>query len=508
MFRDRISNTPMTSQAANDYFADKITGQSWNSDDTFLATLRALLAPRLQDGETISLYFTKTGYSEEQLAGLPGSRAVSAIFDNFREDSNFILVHNFCSSSDVSNAAWMDMMQNQFCSQYEGWRYVDKVTVFFRKVFNVLCYINPEKKSVVLFTDNMDARRMHYLQCGIFAFLPWYFDPKQGVTELEMALINSLREREKTNYLNCLAKIAEQYEFQKARIQKLLRNFETSYERSRCDQMRNELNSILRNLESLDRQVADYLRRKRDTEATLLGLELKISQNDGDSEIMDYFLTNRHLILKDVDGTTMEFVVRAPLDFFDEDMASRYLNNDGSYFYDYARRDGVFTRENIKMLMSEIFLTQRLKVQFCTAYRFRMEGNVESIADYGDYGTDCRDYTPNPHIDRYHCMGNYKRIINERLKEHDYIGALEQCIASCKSLNIGDSAVMHEFVARFCEQSGHGKNMRCIVMPDQTIVTPREAIAWLLAEKEAKEAQAAQENQDAQETQEENREVA
>lgn len=505
MFRDRVSNTPMTSQAANEYFANKIVGQDWNSDDTFLATLRALLAHRLAEEDTLTLVFTKSGYSADQLESLSAGHAVKAICDGFIDNFSTMHIHNFYSSDDESNSAWMKAMETQFCSQYEGWHCVDKATVFFRKVFHILCFINPEKKSVVIFTDNMDTRRMHYLQCGIPAFLPWYLDPQNGVTELEMELIKSLREKEKTKYLDCLAKIAEQYDFQTARIRKLLRDFETSYERTRCDQMKNELSSIIRNLNSLDAQIAEYLQRKADTETTLLGLELKISQAGEDSEIMDYFLTNRHLILKDVRGSSMEFVVRAPLDYFDEDMARRYINNDGSYFYEYITRTGVFTRENIKMLMSEIFLTQRLKVQFCTAYRFKLEGSVESLADYGGYDQECREYMPNPHIDRYNCMGNYKRIINERLREHDYIGALEQCIASCKSLNIGDSPVMHEFVSRFCEQSGRGKNIRCIVMPDGRIMTPREAIDWLNDEKAAQEA-AAQEAQAA-ENQEENREV-
>lgn len=488
MFQNRISETPMTTQAANDYFSNIISGQSWGSDTTFLATLRALLAPRIQEGDRISLVFTTSNYSKDQVDNNSASRMVRAICESFSDIESEIHIHNFRHSESESNDACMRLMESSFEAQYEGWHRVEKVTVFFRKVFNVLCFIHPENKSVVIFTDSMDVRRMHYLQCGIFAFLPWYFDQQKGVTELEMALINSLREKKSDKYLDCLAKIAEQYDFQTARVKRLLKGFETGYERRQIEVMKSTLNDIIRNLENLDRRYADYLRQKTDTEATLLGMELKIKNAGEESEIMDYFLANRHLVLKNVDGTYMDFVVRAPLDYFDEDMARRYLNNRGSYFYGYTSRGSVFTEENVEMLMREIFVSQRLKVQFCSAYRFNLNGGVESIPNYANYGAECREYTPNPHIDRYNCMGNYMRIINERLKERDYIGALEQCIASCKSLNIGDSPVMHEFVSRFCERSGGGKNMRCVVMPDGSVLTPKEAIEWLLCEKAAREA--------------------
>ena len=35
---------------------------------------------------------------------------------------------------------------------------------FFRKQFNVLCFVNKELKSVAIFGDSLDLRKMHYLQ--------------------------------------------------------------------------------------------------------------------------------------------------------------------------------------------------------------------------------------------------------------------------------------------------------------------------------------------------------
>ena len=87
---------------------------------------------------------------------------------------------------------------------------------------------------------------------------------------------------------------------------------------------------------------------------------------------------------------------------------------------------------------------------------------------------------PNPHIDRYRCMGNYETKINNLLKNRDYIGALEQCAASAKSLNFHDSTVMSEFVRQICTNAG--KNNRCIELPDGKVVKPAEAIKWIEAQ--------------------------
>lgn len=76
-------------------------------------------------------------------------------------------------------------------------------------------------------------------------------------------------------------------------------------------------------------------------------------------------------------------------------------------------------------------------------------------------------------------MGNYQRAINELLKNHNYIGAIEQCVASCRSLNFADSTVMQEFMRRLYGLSDYNVNIRCIELPDGRVVEPKEAIVWL-----------------------------
>lgn len=486
MFQELIRSTPFTTEAASACFASSITGESWNGDYTFLSTIRALLGHRLKENEKINLNFRRCSYPKDYISGYSPKDRVQLIISDLAERKNNICIVNICNSDAETNDAWVQDMQENFPKVYGDYTYLEKVTVFFRKICYTACFVNAKTKSTIFLISQMTARRMHYIQSGIPAYLPWYFNPADGITEDERNLLNSFREKSGDLYVQILSRIAEGFDFEVQRIKELLTGFETRYERIRLNQERMELERIRRAITDLNERISASLRQMRDKEIVICGLDDKIKSGSESNDMMDYFIANKHLILRAVNETTMEFVVKASLDFFDEELAAKFLGRDGSYFYEYADRHGIMNKENIRMLMTEIFLNQRLKVNVCAAYNLRLEGNVSALSHYDEYGGECAEYTPNPHIDQYHCLGTHERLINERLMEHDYISAIAQCITSCKSLNLADSAVMSEFMKRIC--GGRPEvNMRCIVLPMGLVVTPQDAVKWLLKEKEDKE---------------------
>ena len=223
MFRSVIDSTPFTTDAANSYFTN-IVGDSFSRDVTFLSTLRALVAPRIENGDRINLAFSSTSYEVNTVRSNPAHAVIDAICSDVirREEHGRIQIHNFSSSNQDDNYCCLELIKSDFENRYNGWHRLNKVTDFYRKSFYVLCFINPDIKSVYLFVDNLNVKKMHYLQCSIFAFLPWYFDPEKGVSELEMALINSLRERSAEGYEKCILEISKQYDFRTGKIRALL----------------------------------------------------------------------------------------------------------------------------------------------------------------------------------------------------------------------------------------------------------------------------------------------
>lgn len=480
MFKAIINSTPLTSDIANDFF--NIYGSAFNEDISFIATLRALVAPRMQEGESLYFRLSRSSYSAGEIASVPVDRAIRAICDTRHMEGSTIRVHHFEGRNQDDNYASLELIKSSFTSTYEGWSKLDKVTEFFRKTFRVLCFVNPERKQAVIFTDTLDIRKFHYLQCSIFAFLPWYFDPKKGVSSEEMELIRSLREKTPEKYVDCIARIAEKYDFKTAKIHKLLDGFETRYERIERDNIRRYIDNCLSNIDSLNSRIADCLRSKRDYEIRLLGLETKIASGNGESEIMEYFLSNNKLSLISVDDYTMTFAVKDYLTFFDEELAMTTIKNRDSYIYcpEGRRCNNLIPADDMQLFMTAV-IEQKVRIKFCAAYQFRFGEYVSALAHY-DYGFEFRDCTPNPHLDQYHCMGNYEQTINTLITDNNYIMALEQSIASCKSLNFGDSPVMQEFMSRLYGTSENRVNIRCVELPNGTIVTPKEAIAFLKLE--------------------------
>lgn len=476
MFKTSIASTPLTTDAANSYFKN-ISGQTFGSDNSFLATLRALVAPRMKEEDSIFLRFNRSDYSSSQIANVPIEHVVSAICSSYElsEARNQIAVHSFTSDheSNLSNMRAIEKLP----ACYSGYYQLDKVKAFYRKSFSVDCYINPELKNVIIFVDNLDNKKLHYLQVSILAFLPWYFNPEEGVSDIEMQLIYSLRESSPEKYQNCLAKIAEQYDFRTARIRQLLSGFETRYEKIEVENVRNSIRSTDATINQYNDEIGNLLGRRNELCIRLMGLERKIAEGGEDSEIMEYFLCNNRLVLEEVTDTDMYFCVKDYLTYFDREMAEQYINNDRSFVYSNHRGAAA---EKMKKLMYEIFVSEepRLRIKVCAAYRFNLNGNVGTQGGHR-FSYEFSDCMPNPHIDRYNCIGNYERTINQLLMNRDYIGALEQCVASCKSLNWGDSIVMETFMKTMWGTSGDGYNNKCIELPDGSVVKPNDAMKWL-----------------------------
>lgn len=483
MFKNSVNTTPLTSDAANMYFRN-VTGETYGSDNTFLATLRALVAPRLPEGESVHLSFGRSDYSATKISDTPAGRMVHLICDDIPGGNGQIYVHNLANRDEANNVANIELLKRQFCETYAGWQYLDKITAFYQKSFKVACFINHDTKSVALFVEQMNLQKLHYLQMSTLAFLPWYFNVEQGMDEVEMEMVRSLRERNSATWEKCIEKLAQRFDFEAGRIKYLLDDFETRYERAERDRVRNSIRDVDRRLSDIDRQFAEYLRQREDMNIRLLGLERKI-QEGGPSELLDYFLCNRKLYLEDVSESSMSFAVRDYLDYFDEDAAKIYIGNKSGYFYHRCNRN--MTEEDMEKLLTAIFIDQTLRIRFCAAYQFDLRGSVSARGRH-HFGMEFNEYRPNPHIDEYSCMGNYKRVINDALLKRDYITALEQCIASAKSLNFHDNPVMENFVSQFTDDGG--TSYKAIELPDGRVVAPRDAIKWIHEQEAAAEAAA------------------
>ena len=478
MFRNSVTETPLTSAAADGYF-HSINGMSFQGDVSFTATLRALVGTRVCDCK-LTVRHSSSSYTLYDAQSRSPSSLVTDVYYSYIQSlaDDHILIHNFASNDREANETCIKAVAEAFCGEFEGYHRLEKITEFFRKSFPVLCFVNPDTRTTVIFVESMDLRKWHYLQCATLAMLPWYFDPSDGMSDVEMALVKSLRETTPDKYIECLAEIAKNYDFRDAYLRKNLSGFESRIEETEAVSTRELIGRLRGQIAEYNNAIGDRLAQLTASNTKLLGLEAKMAKAGESSEILDYFLCNKKLTLYGLTGLDMIFCVSDYITYFDKDMAERTIKNKDSYVYrDYSgvRRTEIDPEKMFK-LMSAIFIDEILRIKICASYRLRSGGGVSPLGAFA-FSSEFNDSMPNPHIDRYECLGNHAREINSALEECDYIGAIEQCVASCKSLNWGDSTVMYTFINTLCGKEVY--NDRCIELPDGSVVEPLEAIKWI-----------------------------
>lgn len=466
MFCNAVGTTALTSREADYHFVN-IPRSGWNGDVTFCATLRALVAPRMSDNDTILFDYVEL------------SDAINLNINYIPRNTIYV----------INVKTWDDEAFDSFAdSAYrDGWTKLEKVRDFFVKSFKVCCLIDHDTKRVCLMVENMNMRKWHYLQCSVLAFLPWYFDPNNGVSEIEMELIKSLREKNSDNYLRIITEISKQYDFETIRVRSLLGDFEINIEKRELAKARASIADYRREIATATDNISRCLECIKDEEIRALGLEQKLEDNTRESELMNYFLSNKNIKLNSTSDGSITFVASGYVTYFDEDMARSVINRPGSYVYSVATSGRAISTDDMKKLMSAIFIEQKLKVRVCAAYSLDIVSQGVSALRNFPFDSSYENCMPNIHINKYSCMGNYIMPINESLERNDYISAIETCCASCKSLNFADSIVMSEFMRVLYGLSSTGYNDRCIELPDGRVVKPINAIKWLNEQEEENE---------------------
>ena len=301
-----------------------------------------------------------------------------------------------------------------------------------------------------------------------------------------MALLESLRQKTETDYEKCIADFAAKYDFRAIRIKRDLAGFEAQKEKAELRIRMSDLAYYRDKIIQLQEQIGLHLSNMRDTENLIMGLNARIAKvGEEDSPIMQYFLMNPRLVIESVgDGGVMKFGVRDYLTFFDEDHAKAMIENLDSVLYRPNDRscDNIIPDEDMQLFYNAVFLDQSVKIRMCAVYSIQVGGGVSACGQYR-YGPEYNTYLPNPHIHCYSCMGQYSQHINECLMAGNYVGAVEQCASSCRSLNVDDYPVISEFARMMYGISDYLANGNtCVELPDGRVVNPKRAIKYLKGE--------------------------
>ena len=463
MFKNQILATPFSSDFAVELIGEKIFGTCYGDDVSFLSTLRALLFNRIGDG--VLQFAVKT-------SDYVRNSFLNAMIEN---DNRMAVILYQEHESAINDMEARILNTGKFTRN-------EKVTAFFKKRFYASGFVNMEQKNTIILMASRDIRDYHYLQAGMFAFLPWYFNKEDGVDEIDVELCRSLRETTSDHYLDCLNRIAENYNFKEMKIRKYLTGFEARTEQIAETRMQSEVSEYISRINEYSRMLAQCIEKKRLLEEQLFGIHQRVVDAENNTELSDYFSRSKNVTLESADTNSFTFGVRGYLDFFNPDLAEDMINNKRSVLYTNSK----YTPEQTEALFRAIFVDMTIKLRVCAAYRIYADGNVDGLRAY-PYGSDYVGYMPNTHIDRYGCIGTYERAITDNLANGgSYTFSVDQAVASCHSLNFDDFTVMSSFVTILFSGKDDGRdiNTKALELPDGRIVTPHQAIKYLMKEEE------------------------
>jgi hypothetical protein len=251
-------------------------------------------------------------------------------------------------------------------------------------------------------------------------------------------------------------------------IRTKLAGFETGFERMRVNELKEEITCYQDEYDNHLSNLRDLTQKIHDRQYTLAGLESAIRGQSGDSELMEYFMCNKNLIVISAEGTRLEFIVHGYADIYDEEAFDRFAENHDGFMY--ADINPAITKPQMEKLYRAIFGGGKYRLRICAAYRADMRAGLKPLKHY-TFPAESAAYFPNTHIQDYGCIGSYAGRFQEYMSKRDYVGAIDQAVVSARNLNFYDSGVIAAF-ARSLSRSA----VRCIERRDGTLLTPQEAI--------------------------------
>lgn len=472
--------TPTLASAEADLAIPNVIGARFGrgivEDRTFAATMKALIAPRTKEtNDTCRMYLYAAGYNAD-------------IFDSRNEKDIAMLQYEYSANSltvvnmDVlileNRRLAFASLQNQVPSIWQGFVEQKDLGEFSSKLGKMLFYINREAKSSVVFVEKLDFRIWHFLQSLTSRLLPWFFEDKP-LNDKERELLKSLTKPEADDYLRLIEEFAKEYDFRNKRLERLLTGFEKKSKEYRLSDVEAALQNIEVDIQENINYYRSLLKSREQKIIEQQGLMAQIKSVNQESEVLDYFKTNKNIDLVDVYQDSISFVVSCYLENFDCDMYERYSSNFESYMYDkyeYTVTNPAFDSFEVKKRFLDAIFSDEplLRVKICAYYNVGLEGWVSTERGFY-FPTKYDDHIPNPHLQQHACLGNQKPLIEEALRGGDMVGAIEQCICSARSINIGEGVT----VKYLLQQLFSAEANKFIELPDGSSCTPSEALSWL-----------------------------
>ena len=484
MFYQSLDKLTLASDIADELFP-RIYAPNYDGDVTLRATLRAILAPRVDKIEGRCVNVIIKGSSNIDSVGCE-SFMDSELMGDMPDD--VLQIINYTVNSHEKDGA-IDPRQKRiielFNKRYEGFTLDEKAGAWFLQPsagsIRILLFTNKEKRSTVVFVEDLSVRRLHTIEALIPRLFPWYFESEEDkVTPDEKGgLLRSLTspfsdkirdgDKELPGYTYWIEKAAEKYDFRKAKIEKYLKNFVAATLKGQRTNLERELRTVNTNIADTERRVSDLYEEKTNIQERLWGLQYR-EQNSDDGRLAAYFKSNSNVDIVHLENGRFRFTVYNRMEWWDEDRIRAMLKNRNSCIYS---RTGM-SKDEAEMFFRALFIDRTVFLRTCACYEMVLDRcEVSPVSDFGEY-KEIDTRLVNPHIRHFGCIGSYAEQFRRYMVSGEYIGVIETAIASTKSVNPGDPSFDH-----MISDINDKRDAKIFELDDGTLLSVKEAVELL-----------------------------
>lgn len=476
MFTKNLQQPSLAGPVADQHFKDFPCEGAFSRDESFIATIRALVPPRVQAGQGVKLVIKDCALRDEELAGVEDKVVIAAMTGSIDEEGKMVLV-NLCSRPE-DNEKMLKILDQSFVSLNPKFEELDVLKKFFAENMDARFYISNELRSTVVAVNRMTHSRYHLLQSVVPRYFPWYFNKNtKPLDEMEKALCAAALKREPEPFEELLERFAnERYDMRSLTIKTLIGDFERNSRKTQFEVAKQNFESIMNRLTENNETHRRLVQEKDDAAIRLEGIRSIMNNGSDNSELVDFCIGNKNLKLVETSESHIRLILRGYLSIFDPEIFEvSFRNPDSLLFHDYSIGNNDFRKvEPRKKLLNAIFGEDgQIKIRTCAYFDLDIRGSVHTSSGY-NFPPEYEDAIPNPHLHHYHCLGNQERYIRDALQKGDIIGAITQCVSSACSINIGESPTMEKFLRDLFSTS-----KKFLELPDGSVVSPSEALAWI-----------------------------
>lgn len=442
MFSVPINKSPLFGAAADEIFAN-LKADAYRGDVSFISALRMLLYSRFPKEKTAEVSLRNINLTE--LSGLDmGSTEMMKVltrnpnYTNEIEDRVWV-VEVTCDGGKDAHKNGMALFEK--VTNLDGMGAEPAMDKMFQQFSACRTFIDFEKsRTMILVFDRMAISKWHAFAAFTSRYFKRYFKESPVTPDETKRIVEGLM-KEKSADLFKTAEIdfAKQFDFRSPMIKASLRGFENRHANVQVESLNRSIEQKAREIDEANDRYASLVRSKIQLEEKRTAMMLSIKECE--DELMNYFLSNKNLLLESVQDNCITFYAKTPFANFNPDLAERMIKNRdrGDRVDIYVRGPGNVKKEDRDILFKAMFLDRTVRVWLYGKFNLSVQdGNCISAHSGFDQPTEMADTCPNPHLHRHGCMGDNKRAAIEAVLAGDYVGAVEQCIGSVASVNLAE----------------------------------------------------------------------